>query len=73
MFAPQAERARHRRFRDEMQRRGLTFRCLPDATQLDPLLIVAGSLYLIGEVLELLGEDSGAGERALNEWSARPR
>jgi len=42
-------------------------------TQLDPFLIVAGSLYLIGEVLELLGEGSEVGERALNEWSARPR
>jgi dihydrofolate synthase / folylpolyglutamate synthase len=36
-------------------------------------IIVTGSLYLVGEALELLGEAPSAGERALNEWSARPR
>jgi dihydrofolate synthase / folylpolyglutamate synthase len=41
----------------------------------DPLIVVAGSLYLIGEALEYLkfvpGEKTG--ERGLNEWSATPR
>jgi hypothetical protein len=36
-------------------------------------MVVSGSLYLIGEALELLGAATGSGERALNEWSARPR
>jgi folylpolyglutamate synthase/dihydropteroate synthase len=39
----------------------------------DRFVIVAGSLYLIGEALELLGEKSAADERTLNEWSVRPR
>jgi dihydrofolate synthase/folylpolyglutamate synthase len=38
----------------------------------EPLVVVAGSLYLIGEALEVLGySPAGGGERGLNEWSAR--
>jgi len=35
---------------------------------------VTGSLYLVGEALELLGEApaGGGAERLLNEWSAKP-
>lgn len=38
----------------------------------DPLVVICGSLYLIGEAIELLGlnGDSPLGERGLNEWSA---
>lgn len=36
-------------------------------------VVVTGSLYLVGEALELLGESSAPGERALNEWGASPR
>jgi hypothetical protein len=38
----------------------------------DEFVIVAGSLYLIGEAMELLGLLPGTNEneRALNEWSA---
>jgi dihydrofolate synthase/folylpolyglutamate synthase len=36
------------------------------------LIVITGSLYLVGEALELLGlSPAGAGERGLNEWSAR--
>jgi dihydrofolate synthase/folylpolyglutamate synthase len=36
-----------------------------------PLVVVTGSLYLVGEALERLGFAEGArGERDLNEWSA---
>jgi len=39
----------------------------------DTLGAITGSLYLIGEALELLGLAPTAGERALNEWTpARP-
>jgi len=45
-----------------------------DAGQDEPLVVVAGSLYLIGEALEVLGlSPSGAGERGLNEWSSRAK
>jgi dihydrofolate synthase/folylpolyglutamate synthase len=39
----------------------------------DSFLVVTGSLYLVGEVLEKVGSDSAPriGERALNEWSVR--
>lgn len=37
----------------------------------EPRVLVAGSLYLIGETMELLGLDAAAGERALNEWQAK--
>ena len=33
-----------------------------------PLVVVTGSLYLIGEVMEQLGLMTAAGERGLNEW-----
>ena len=37
----------------------------------DDWVVVAGSLYLVGEALERLGLSPGAGrERGLNEWSA---
>ena len=40
----------------------------------DRFVVVAGSLYLVGEALELLGLSPATGdERALNEWSAHPR
>ncbi len=39
-----------------------------------PLIVVTGSLYLVGEALELLGLSPATGdERALNEWSAHPQ
>jgi dihydrofolate synthase/folylpolyglutamate synthase len=40
----------------------------------EPLIVVTGSLYLVGEALELLGLSPATGnERALNEWSAHPQ
>ena len=36
--------------------------------QVEPQVVIAGSLYLIGEALERLGLDAAAGERGLNEW-----
>jgi len=43
---------------------------LADATH-DNFITIAGSLYLIGEAMEVLGLSSltGIGERGLNEWS----
>jgi dihydrofolate synthase/folylpolyglutamate synthase len=39
----------------------------------DRFVVVTGSLYLVGEALELLGLSPASGdERALNEWSVRP-
>jgi dihydrofolate synthase / folylpolyglutamate synthase len=39
----------------------------------DSCVLVTGSLYLVGEALELLGSPpTGCGERELNEWSAAP-
>lgn len=39
----------------------------------EPLRLVTGSLYLVGEALELLGEQpNGVAERALNDWQATP-
>jgi dihydrofolate synthase/folylpolyglutamate synthase len=39
--------------------------------QAQDLIVITGSLYLVGEALELLGLSSAdAGERGLNEWSA---
>lgn len=37
----------------------------------DPFVVVTGSLYLVGEALEILGSDQAEviGERNLNEWS----
>lgn len=34
----------------------------------EPRVVIAGSLYLIGEAIERLGLDAAAGERGLNEW-----
>jgi len=43
-----------------------------DASKDEPFILITGSLYLIGEALELLGHSpAGGGERGLNEWSAR--
>ncbi|MGA2281035.1 MAG: folylpolyglutamate synthase/dihydrofolate synthase family protein [Verrucomicrobiota bacterium] len=40
----------------------------------DRFVVVTGSLYLVGEALELLGlSPATGGERALNEWSVRPQ
>jgi dihydrofolate synthase/folylpolyglutamate synthase len=41
-----------------------------EALRGEPLVLVAGSLYLIGEALEALGAEvnPGGGERGLNEW-----
>jgi len=42
-------------------------------TTSEPLRLVTGSLYLVGEALELLGQRvNGFDERALNEWQAVP-
>lgn len=38
----------------------------------EPRVLVAGSLYLIGAAMELLGLGAAAGERGLNEWQAGP-
>jgi len=45
------------------------------AAETEAFTVVAGSLYLIGEVLEALGlcNDSATGERALNEWTGAKR
>ena len=43
-----------------------------NASKDEPFVVVAGSLYLIGEALEQLGVlPSDGGERGLNEWSGR--
>jgi len=40
----------------------------------DPFMVITGSLYLVGEALDLLGlGDERAGERGLNEWSVARR
>jgi dihydrofolate synthase / folylpolyglutamate synthase len=39
----------------------------------DPFILVTGSLYLVGEAMELLGLSTVASERALNEWTAPQR
>jgi dihydrofolate synthase / folylpolyglutamate synthase len=39
----------------------------------DDFAVIAGSLYLVGEALELLGlAPAGRDERGLNEWTAAP-
>lgn len=38
------------------------------ALSAEPRVVIAGSLYLIGEALERLGLSAAAGERDLNEW-----
>ena len=41
-----------------------------NASKNEPFIVVTGSLYLVGEALELLGlSPAGAGERGLNEWT----
>jgi dihydrofolate synthase/folylpolyglutamate synthase len=43
-----------------------------NASKDEPFVIITGSLYLVGEALELLGHSpAGAGERGLNEWSVK--
>ncbi|MSU59469.1 MAG: bifunctional folylpolyglutamate synthase/dihydrofolate synthase [Pedosphaera sp.] len=56
----------------------LTCASLPEAMQRtagDPFVVITGSLYLVGEALELLGlnPEHAANERALNEWGAARR
>ena len=42
-----------------------------NASKNEPVVVITGSLYLVGEALELLGlSPAGAGERGLNEWTA---
>lgn len=44
-----------------------------DSAGPEGLMVVTGSLYLVGEALELLGlSPANPGERALNEWNAKP-
>ncbi|HEX9047846.1 MAG TPA: hypothetical protein VF988_12535, partial [Verrucomicrobiae bacterium] len=41
------------------------------ACKQEPFVVITGSLYLVGEALELLGlSPAAAGERGLNEWTA---
>lgn len=42
-------------------------------TASDTFVVVTGSLYLVGEAMELLGLSAVRGERDLNEWSAARR
>lgn len=43
-------------------------------TEAEPFRLIAGSLYLVGEALELLGgPTNGTGERGLNEWGTPGR
>lgn len=44
-------------------------------TSAEPFVVVAGSLYLVGEAMEALRllPGNGGHERGLNEWSGRPR
>jgi dihydrofolate synthase/folylpolyglutamate synthase len=40
----------------------------------DPFVLITGSLYLVGEAMELLGLSTAAGgERALNDWTTGPK
>ena len=39
------------------------------ATRQDQTVVIAGSLYLVGEAMELLGLSPASRERGLNEWS----
>lgn len=45
-----------------------------ELTSLYPLTLIAGSLYLVGEAIELLGVSTTVSqyERALNEWKVNP-
>jgi len=41
------------------------------ASQAEPFVVITGSLYLVGEALELLGQSpAGTGERGLNDWTS---
>jgi dihydrofolate synthase / folylpolyglutamate synthase len=43
-----------------------------NASKDEPFVVITGSLYLVGEALELLGlSPANTGERGLNEWSAK--
>ncbi len=43
-----------------------------NASKNEAFVVVTGSLYLVGEALELLGHSpTQTGERGLNEWTAR--
>ena len=45
-----------------------------DRTAGDRFVVITGSLYLVGETLELLGlSPAGSDERGLNEWAGTPR
>lgn len=45
-----------------------------NASMHEPFVVITGSLYLVGEALELLGESPfNGGERALNEWGGQTR
>lgn len=53
-----------------------TFPSLDEAlgeTRRDDVVVITGSLYLIGEAMELLGLGHAGHERALNEWSTPAR
>ncbi len=42
------------------------------ASKNEPFIVITGSLYLVGEALELLGlSPADAGERGLNDWSTK--
>ena len=41
--------------------------------QAESHVVITGSLYLVGEAMELLGLSPGSNERALNEWAATRR
>jgi dihydrofolate synthase/folylpolyglutamate synthase len=42
-------------------------------TRQDPLVVIAGSLYLVGEAMEVLDlSHTSPSERALNEWGSAP-
>ena len=44
-----------------------------DDSQSDPLVVIAGSLYLVGEAMEALNlSHTSPSERALNEWGSAP-
>ena len=45
----------------------------PSLSRHEEFVVITGSLYLVGEALELLGlSPATASERGLNEWSAKP-
>ena len=46
-----------------------------DAAENSDRIVITGSLHFIGEAMEFLGFEAGTGpsERALNDWSAKPK